>query len=215
MIETTYIYSTDNSGLLAWLQANAVPTYFDSVVADETTPSTIHCFVGEQEFLTITGDVTSKYNTFTAANAQGVSKTCSYNYTGWGAYYGYKCAGGLAIACGNVSGSAQYIPVFITKDSSDNTTVILSTTYVSTKTSAYVVSCADRQGTIPEVKCSNQYTANTTTIVPFMCCNEVGEARYTPNAFYMPTAVQYTVGGKLMIDGVAYLSNGAWLLKDQ
>lgn len=210
MIETTYIYSTDNSGLLAWLQANAVPTYFDSVVADETTSSTIHCYTGEHELLTI--GLSSKGSTqFTATNAESISMSCSHNYGGYNARYGYKCAGGLAISAG--TGSAQYIPVFITKDSSGNTTVI-SSTQISTQKAAYPISCADVVTTLLSISTDTTTGSAATTVVPFACGNGVGETRYTPNAFYMPTA-QYSGIGKLMIDGVAYLSNGAWLLKDQ
>lgn len=211
-IETTYIYSTDNSGLLAWLQANAVPTYFDSVVADETTASTIHCYTGEHELLTISIPNASKPSVgFTVKNAVGTTNLCTYGYAGYYAWYGYRCSGGLAISAG--TGSAQYIPVFITKDSSGNTTVI-SSTQISTPKTAYPISCADVVTTLLSISTETTTGAAATTMVPFVCGNGVGETRYTPNAFYMPTA-QYSGIGKLMIDGVAYLSNGAWLLKDQ
>lgn len=208
-IETTYIYSTNHSDLLAWLQANAVPAYFDSVAADETTPSIIHCYVEDVELLTVSFN--SKGSTqFTATNAAGKTTTCSYNYSGYSAYYGYKCANGLAIAVG--SGTAKYIPVFITKDSSDHTTVIISST-VTNQTSTYPISCVDRADPLFSISTSPTAEAAVTTLVPFACGNTTGENRYTPNAFYMPTA-QYSTIGKLVIDGVTYLSNGTWLLKD-
>lgn len=211
MIETTYIYSTDNSGLLAWLQTNAVPTYFDSVVADETTSSTFHCYVGEHELLTISIPNASKPSVgFTVTNAAGATNSCSHNYGGYYACYGYKCAGGLGISTGK--GSSENIPIFITKDSSGNTTVISCST-LSTQTIAYPVSCADVVTSLLSISTQPKIGA-ATTVVPFSCGNGDGEIRYTPNAFYMPTA-QYSGIGKLMIEGVAYLSNGAWLLKDQ
>lgn len=212
MIETSYIWSEDNSALLSWLQQNAVPEYFDSVTADETTASTIHCKVGEQGFLTITGTPASKVS-FTVTNAAGKSAVCTHTYTFYGPYYGHKCACGLAITCANNTGTTSYMPLFITKDSEGNTTAVLAVSYAD-KTSVRVVSCVDTQGEIMPFVCPNQLTAQATTIVPFACGNAMGETRYTPNAFYMPTA-QYTTTGKLIIDGVAYLSNGLWLLKDQ
>lgn len=206
-IETTYIYSTDNSGLLAWLQANAVPTYFDSVVADEETSSTIHCYAGDVELLNVS--LNSKGSVqFIATNAAGKSESCTYSYAGYYAVHGYKTACGLAISVGTTS--SWYIPTYITKDSSDNTTVILSSS-ITSQTTAHTISCAD-VADIPSIA-TTPTTGAATTIVPFVCGNSVGETRYTPCAFYMPTA-QYTTLGKLMIDGVAYLSNGAWLLKD-
>ncbi len=209
-IETTYIYSTDNSGLLSWLQSNAVPDYFTSVVADSTAASTIRCYVGEHELLNIEIVSGKPSVRFTATNASGTAQSCGYNYAGYYAWYGYKCEGGLAISAG--TSSAQYIPILITKDSSGNTTVIVSSS-ITNQSSAYPVSCVDMISTLLAIGTTTQECA-VTTLVPFVCGNATGETRYTPNAFYTPT-VQYTAQGKLVIDGVAYLSNGVWLLKDE
>lgn len=212
-IETTYIYSTDNSGLLAWLQANAVPKYFDRVEADEETPSTIYCYIGSFCFVTISiVDGNYKDISFAISNKAGTTTKCSDGTTiTYYAVYGYKTDLGLAIGVGSPSSATEFIPIVITKDSSGNTTVVSSSAFNKPYDKISAITADDT--VVNTVSYTQATDATATTIVPFVCgC--VSACRYTPNAFYMPTA-QYSGIGKLMIDGVAYLSNGAWLLKDK
>lgn len=209
-IETTYIYDTSHATLLAWLQEKAVPTYFDRVEADASTSTTIYCYVGDTKLLTFKygqyGGTAVKITT-----ASGLSKDVTVTDMTAYAFYGYTCAGGLAISVG-LSYTVHEISIFITKDTGGNTVII-----TGTSTNANIkagVNAITAQDVVLDTLGITQRTTSATTIVPFICGCAEGESRYTTNAFYMPT-VQYTTKGKLMIDGVAYLSNGAWLLKDQ
>ncbi len=214
-IEITHIYSTDNSGLLAWLQANAVPTYFDRVETDEETSGTIHCYVGEHELLKIEISKGSYPDIgFYIINADSTITPCAESTTtAYYAGYGYKTACGLAIGIAKSTdhGVITNIPIFITKDSADNTVIVSSKNMLSQ--SGYVSAITAVDTVVNSITFTQVTGAAATTIVPFVCGNSVGETRYTPNAFYMPTA-QYTTIGKLMINGVTYLTNGVWLLKD-
>lgn len=208
-IETKYIYSPDHSGVVAWLQENAVPEYFDKVEADATTASTVNCYVGDLVLLKMT--VVSYGTQYTVRNAAGSERTANNTYQGAYVNYGYKCKGGLALTIG-IEAQSAFLGLFITKDSAGNTTIIVGNSSVgSYSSSAAATAAVDR---VMKYLSFSQTTGEATTLVPFACGNSPGECRYTPNAFYM-TTVQTQAMGRLVIDGVEYLSNGVWALKDE
>ena len=208
-IETKYIYSPDHSGVLAWLNENAVPEYFDKVEADTTTASTVNCYVGDLILLKMT--VVSYGTRYTITNAAGSERTVNNTYQGAYVNYGYKCKGGLALAIGIETQSA-FVGLFITKDTAGNTTIVAGSSAVGSFASAATATAAVDM--VTKSLSFSQTTGEATTIVPFACGNAAGECRYTPNAFYMPT-VQTQAAGRLVIDGVEYISNGVWALKDE
>lgn len=208
-IETKYIYSPDHSGVLAWLQENAVPEYFDKVEADAETASTVNCYVGDLVLLKM--HVVSYGTRYTVRNAAGSERTANNTYQGAYVNYGYKCKGGLALTIG-IEAQSAFLGLFITKDSAGNTTIIVGNSSVgSYSSSAAATAAVDR---VMKYLSFSQTTGEATTLVPFACGNSPGECRYTPNAFYM-TTVQTQAMGRLVIDGVEYLSNGVWALKDE
>lgn len=209
--ETTNIYSTDNSGVLAYLQDHAVPAYFDKVEADATTASTVNCYVGDTVLLQIkivTNKAAAVVNT-----ASGTTKNVATSATGKYFCYAHKSKSGLSFSWG-ASTSTETLPVLvITKDSDGNTAVVCSSSVDSSylKSSVSAVTAKD-----PAVinQTIDRVTANVTTVVPFVCGCGAGECRYTPNVVYFPTA-QYTTAGEIVVNGARYLSNGYWALKDE
>ena len=209
-IETTYIYSVDHSGVLAWLQENAVPRYFDRVEADETTTTTVNCYVGDTVLLQISNATKSVYTITTAA---GTSSTVNNTLTGGYVNYGYKTACGLALAIG-LETSGAYIGLFITKDSAGNTAIIVGTSAIGNFSGSVKAISAPDVKSLP-VSFTQATGAAATILAPFLCGCAEGECRHTPDAFYMPV-VQYSgISGTIVIDGVRYLTNSVWALRDE
>ena len=65
---------------------------------------------------------------------------------------------------------------------------------------------------------ANTYTAKAgeqTLLCPFCTNANLGEPSYTPNAFWIPFGQYYSMGyGTLAMNGVTYLTNGYWCIKD-
>lgn len=209
--ETTNIYSTDNSGVLAYLQEHAVPDYFDRVEADATTASTVNCYVGDTVLLQI--KINSNKSAAVVNTDSGATKSVVTSSTGRYFCYAHISKSGIAFSLGT-STSAETLPALaVTKDSDGNTAIVtasqVDTSYLNSNVSA--VTAKDPAVINQKIE---RVTANVTTVVPFVCGCGAGECRYTPGVVYFPTA-QYTTAGEIVVNGARYLSNGYWALKDE
>lgn len=217
-ISKTYLYNADGetscSNVAAWLQENAVPTYFDSVAISDDGASVI-CTVDGVEMLKYTPNTT--VGTFVITSASGASKSLSSHAVSYSfVNYAYKCANGIAFSS-NINSHPDYFSVVVTKNNNGETTVVSAqtfeqstiTTAPTTGVSALSLSCVAPLKTFSFTRADY----NLTTLVPFPCSNALGNPTYTPNAFYMPHS-QNTAVGQLVINGVSYLSNGYWCIED-
>lgn len=212
--ETTNIYSTDHSLLLAYLQEHAVPDYFDKVEADAETATTISCYVGDtvllQFALNSSGGTLCYINT-----ATGLQKTIPPTSNTLTIVYAHKSANGLAFTWG-LAATVESLPsLIITKDSDENTAIVAAgkTGNISSLIQSVAAVTANDMAILAQ-GLSTRLTAAVTTVVPFVCGCGAGECRYTPNVVYFPTA-QYTDPGEIIVNGSRYLSNGYWALKDE
>lgn len=210
--ETTNIYSTDNSGVLAYLQEHAVPTYFDRVEADAETTTTVNCYVGDVIMLQI--KINSNNSSAVVSTASGSTKSVTTSSSGKYFCYAHKSGGGIAFSWG-ASTSTETLPcLVITKDSDGNTTIVAPTQVDSSYVKSSLSAVSINDVVVLYQSLPNILSANATTVVPFVCGNGAGECRYTPNVVYFTTA-QYTTAGEIVINGTRYLSNGYWALKDE
>lgn len=209
--ETTNIFSIDNSGVLAYLQEHAVPTYFDKVEADTTTPTTVNCYVGSTVLLQI--NISSGKSTAVVNTNSGANKSIGNGTSGTYFCYAQKSKSGLALSLGT-STSFNTTPILIIAKDSDGNTVIVAASSASSSTLGNKVSAVTAKDPIVINQDIGRVTANVTTVVPFVCGCGAGELRYTPSVVYFPTA-QYTSAGEIIVNGSRYLSNGYWALKDE
>jgi hypothetical protein len=123
------------------------------------------------------------------------------------------CANGALIRCGASSTQSDFI---ITKTNNNKTAFVYFQGNVTqlTRNNFRVVAWGD---TTPDTTRSYTATeANQTQFVPFCTDAALGDVSYTPNAFYIPVGQHFNMGiGKLTMDGVDYLTNGYWAIKDE
>lgn len=207
-VEKTYLYSSSSitgmQKLYDFLQANAVPEYFDSVQKES---SGVKCYIGSHDFfffgLAQGADkgIKIKQNNGSVLTLQ----TSGYMYMN----YGYKCANGLSFSI--IDGStANKQSITFTKDDSGNTVVITTSNLkISSSNTLYVINASTGNTISKTFACADN--CGCTSLAPLV----VGDTpNYTPNAFLIPFA-QNISECILHIDGIKYLSNGLWCIKDE
>lgn len=208
-ITKTYI-NGDFSVFGSFLESSGL---FDSVVV---SGSTITCKDADNNTL-LTFSVASSTITITAYASASVSKSVQYNY-GAGYVgrvvieYGYACANGVML---KFSGENANACVLITKTNNGEIVTIMSSS--TSDASAYTTIWCIAWGDVAPFS-NFTFTAherNQTVIAPFATCADIGDVSYTDKAGYMPFGQYYNSGyGTLNIDGVEWLTNGYWAIKD-
>ncbi len=206
-VTRTYVYNatseTNIKNIYDYLVANAVPKYFDSVVLSEDS-TIISCYVGELELLKI--HKTSYGGTaITVTTEYGTSQYASSNSGSVMARYIWKCSNGISIAIGD------WWAVTITKDNDSNTVIIFtSNVTVSTTASNTIYALSAKVGNVNSITVNNNPDRMKTALCSFI----VGDTtNYTPDVYLMPFAQSRAIG-ILDIDGVKYMTNGLWCVKD-
>lgn len=215
---------TTNDEVSEWLRANLVPTYFDRI-EDVTEDSDEYwdCYTGEHKLL--------RFN-------KRPNRAC-YVYGKEGSAEVYMTKTGIqntvlraGRACANGVVLVPYIPtnpssvgcLVITKDNNGNTTIVGtpdgSYYYCSSGQNTQtiyphrLVVCNknSRLSSYPYLyhMCATTYSVTTLTPLPVY-----GDGNaYTPDCFLLITQ-EYPNAIKLDIDGVKYINNGAWCLRDE
>lgn len=215
MIERTYIYDSDTETALAnlaeYLEKNAVPRYFTKI---ESSEGIISCYINDLEFLKIgyplsTAGVTICTNNNTSLNiATGSGSTLRFEYA-------YSCSHGLMF---KVQNSSDYPFAFaITKDDSENTTIIVENklyTFASSSSSTTMYILNSNSGEISPFRVVRYKSLSfaKTTLAPLVVSG--GAGNYTPNAF-LQLFEHNTEQGSLEVNGERYFSNGLWCIKDE
>lgn len=135
--------------------------------------------------------------------------------------YGYIAEKGAMISA-KISNQGYFGTLLITKTNNGKTAFVFSAGINNSTAHCLTYLHALAWGDDPSTTSAdyNQITRTTkkqTMIVPFLTNPIIGVSSYTPNAGYFLT-IQSTIGnaayGTVIIDGVTYLTNGYWAIKD-
>lgn len=184
---------------------------FDSVVV---SGDTITCKDADENTLLIFSNASQTMRITAYANASA-SKYVEYNYgtssTQVTIEYGYACTNGVMLKFGGMNYNAC---AMITKTNNGEIVTVMSNSEI---TNPYTVVWCVAWGDVAPFA-NFTFTANErnqTVVAPFATCADVGDVSYTDKAGYMPFGQYYNSGyGTLNIDGVEWLTNGYWAIKD-
>lgn len=193
--------------LYNYLLENAVPTYFDSIVKQEDN-SYMSCFVGDFELIRINQNAAS--GGIIVYNESGESITAKQSSTSDKYYrFAYKCSSGIMLAIR----SDTSLCFTIAKDNNGDTVIITTTgLYVSdSTTSANQVYSVNKSS--PK-KYTRFYAVGGDTAT-VLCPIVVSSAKLAyVQGGYIQAYSESNEAGVLELDGVHYLTNGLWCLKD-
>lgn len=208
------------NNLYNYLNGNAVPDYFDSVTISGTT---VNCIKGGKTILQFScpGDKISLK--FTGASEFNFSTPYPFEVI----KSAYKCNNGFMFDGATSDNPTFNAPIMLTKDNEGNVTIGIleclngSSGEINCKKNntnlLYVLNektdfkTYNRVYFFDDSNCRQNYQ---TAIVPLPVCGSAGGNCYTPNAFLMPFT-QVAEIGKIDINGVKYLTNGLWCIKDE
>lgn len=208
-IETTYFVNTtvaaDNvTEVYAWLQSNAAE-YFDSFAISDDG-STISCYIGELEALTISPGVNAG---FTTTLINGTQKK-----TNAGTAATVICTKAVKTASGLAFGANNNVPCFfIAKAASGETLFVLGQgAALSVNFDWYAV--VPTKDTAFTLCTNNQYSIGAkenTMLSPLACVNGTG---YAPNLYSAPFNQYKGTEGIINLNGKQYYTNGYIALAD-
>lgn len=214
-ITKTYIYNTSRTetmrNLYNWLLENAVGKYFDRVVFDDTlTYSPVDCYIGDAPFISFRGKNPSwTYNMFSLAVATSAGTVIeSDSKEGELLQYVHACENGFFLTT-----SSYEMAVCVTRDNNGKPCIFWQGGFAPPTESEPVELWTMGVNTGAAVGRSfcKPVASDLTCLTPIPLCDCGGA--YAPNAFLMPFA-QYREPGVLDINGIKYLSNGLWCIKD-
>ena len=217
-ITQTYL-NTSIAELKTFLGA-LVPDYFASVEYTDNNNTGITCKDSDSNTIfTVAVDNGSWTYTAYADSQNFVSKTSSYAKP----VYGYVCNNGAMIVCAvNAISDATGIrnSVVISKTNNDKTGFIISGALSSSASDLYNNFVTGVWGDVIPLTSNYSYGSGVTNqtqtqMFPFVTHCALGEKSYFPNAFFIPVAQTRTVFGELVADGVSYVTNGYWAIKDE
>ncbi len=218
----TQTYLNSSIAELKLFLGTLVPKYFASVVYTDDTNTSVTCKDSDgNTIFTVAVDNGSWTYTAYADSENCVSKTSSYAKP----VYGYVCSNGamiLGAGSANTFSDATGIrnSVVISKTNNDKTGFIISGALSSSVSDLYNNFVTGAWGDVTPLTSSYSYGSgvtnqNQTQMVPFVTHCALGEKSYFPNAFFIPVAQTRTVFGELVADGVSYVTNGYWAIKDE
>lgn len=207
-IEKIALYNNYNT-FYEWLNENALGVYFDEVVKNLYN---INCNCGAKRFITFSDELDSSTYGITIETSSG--KTVKYHSSslkGTGYAYGWKTNSGLALSFGTKSSEITAPCIFITKDNSGKTAVILEKNFLIS-TPPYSISAVEQNSfLLTEYLNITPLKSSATSLCPVVI--SAANESYTPNVFCMPYT-QYSGEAILEINGTKYLSNGVFAMKD-
>lgn len=213
-----------NDEVAAWLRANLVPTWFDRIDDGEDDSFDYwDCFVGDHLLLRINKRPNSPCYVFGKEGSAGLYMTKA----------GIRNTVLSAVrACANGVVLVPYIPtnpssvgcLVITKDNNGNTTI------VGTPDGSYQYSSpmqtASTLSPIRIVICNKNSRLSSYPYLYHMCATTYSSTMHTPLPVYgdgnaytpdcrLLITQEYPDAVKIDIDGVKYINNGAWCLRDE
>lgn len=197
-----------------------VPDYFASVEYTDNNNTGITCKDSDSNTIfTVAVDNGNWTYTAYADSENCVSKTSSYAKP----VYGYVCNNGAMIVCAvNAISDATGIrgSVVISKTNNNKTGFIISGGSSGSASDSYNNFVTGVWGDVTPLTSNYSYGSGVTNqtqtqMFPFVTHCALGEKSYFPNAFFIPVAQTRTVFGELVADGVSYVTNGYWAIKDE
>lgn len=218
----TQTYLNSSIAELKLFLGTLVPKYFASVEYTDNNNTGITCKDSDgNTVFTVAVDNGSWTYTAYADSENCVSKTSSYAKP----VYGYVCNNGamiLGAGSANTFSDATGIrnSVVISKTNNDKTGFIISGALSSSVSDLYNNFVTGVWGDVTPLTSSYNYGSGVTSqtqtqMFPFVTHCALGEKSYFPNAFFIPVAQTRTVFGELVADGVSYVTNGYWAIKDE
>ena len=217
-ITQTYL-NTSISELKTFL-GTLVPKYFASVVYTDNTSVT--CKDSDRNTIfTVAVDNGSWTYTAYADSENFVSKTSSYAKP----VYGYVCNNGaMILGAGNASAISDAtnlcFSVVISKTNNNKTGFVIAASSSASVSDLYSNFVTGVWGDVIPLTSRYTYSSGVTNhtqtqMFPFVTHCALGEKSYFPNAFFIPVAQTRAVFGELVADGVSYVTNGYWAIKDE
>ena len=197
-----------------------VPDYFASVEYTDNNNTGITCKDDDSNTIfTVAVDNGSWTYTAYADSENYVSKTSSYAKP----VYGYVCNNGAMIVCAvNAISDATGIrgSVVISKTNNNKTGFVIAAGSSASVLDLYSSFVTGVWGDVIPLTSSYNYGSGVTNqtqtqMFPFVTHCALGEKSYFPNAFFIPVAQTRTVFGELVADGISYVTNGYWAIKDE
>lgn len=216
----TQTYLNSSIAELKLFLGTLVPKYFASVVYTDDTNVSVTCKDSDgNTIFTVAVDNGSWTYTAYADSQNFVSKTSSYAKP----VYGYVCNNGAMIVCANSAISdATGIrgSVVVSKTNNNKTGFIISGAMSASASDLYNNVVTGVWGDVIPLTSNYSYSSGVTNhtqtqMFPFVTHCALGEKSYFPNAFFIPVAQTRTVFGELVADGVSYVTNGYWAIKDE
>lgn len=216
----TQTYLNSSIAELKLFLGTLVPKYFASVEYTDNNNTGITCKDSDgNTIFTVAVDNGSWTYTAYADSQNFVSKTSSYAKP----VYGYVCNNGAMIVCANnaisdatgIRGS-----VVVSKTNNNKTGFIISGAMSASASDLYNNVVTGVWGDVIPLTSNYSYSSGVTNhtqtqMFPFVTHCALGEKSYFPNAFFIPVAQTRTVFGELVADGVSYVTNGYWAIKDE
>ena len=217
----TQTYLNTSIAELKTFLGTLVPDYFASVEYTDNNNTGITCKDDDSNTIfTVAVDNGSWTYTAYADSENYVSKTSSYAKP----VYGYVCNNGAMIVCAvNAISDATGIrgSVVISKTNNNKTGfVIAASSSASALTDLYNNVVTGVWGDVIPLTSNYSYSSGVTNhtqtqMFPFVTHCALGEKSYFPNAFFIPVAQTRAVFGELVADGISYVTNGYWAIKDE
>lgn len=209
-ISSTYI-GGDTNTLKSFLE--------DSGLFDSVTISGDVITIADADSNTLATFDGSNGLTLTAYSDATHSASRAWSGANYGARIGYKCANGVLILVSGLSSGyyGYWAHILISKTNNNKVAFVFSSNDTAAGDSNfknfYSVAWGDSASISSRTMTPNDSTQ--TQLVPFLTTADVGDASYTPKAFFLLYGQFYSMGyGKLNIENVTYLTNGYWAIKD-
>lgn len=215
----TQTYLNSSIAELKLFLGTLVPKYFASVVYTGNNNTGITCKDSDGNTI-FTVAVDNGNWTYTAyADSQNfVSKTSGSAKP----IYGYVCNNGAMILGSNsaISDAAGIRGSVVVSKTNNNKTGFVIAAGSSSTSDLYSNVVTGVWGDVTPLTSSYNYglgvTNHTQTqMFPFVTHCALGEKSYFPNAFFIPVAQTRAAFGELVADGVSYVTNGYWAIKDE
>ena len=199
-----------------------VPDYFASVEYTDDTSTGITCKDSDGNTIFTVAYSSNSGWTYTAY-ADGENYV-SKKESAMKPTYGYTCANGAMIVCSNngistASDIRGSVIIFKTNNNKTGFVIGGGSNYGNIFSGFNTCAWGDITPLISSAsgyKFGEGVTNQTQTLMfPFVTRCALGEHSYFPNAFFIPVAQTRTVFGELVADGISYVTNGYWAIKDE
>lgn len=211
MAEKVYI-NGDKEKLKAFFES-LTPEYFSSVQLTDDTTYEIECLDSDENVLFVFKGTANGNGAPTAFIKSGESAGATTTTSVFKFDYGYKCKCGALL----VGTSTQSSGVLITKNNLGKTVFVIGGSASNNNNLAANVSVLTWDDVPPiniDLLGFTKTDGNLVVPVPFVTKCALGTISYTLDACYMPISSTREIG-TVKLDGIDYVTNGVWAVRDE